>query len=242
MLVKTKGIVIKQTKFSDSAIVVRIFTEEYGVQAFLVRGIKSKKAKTKAVMFQPLTILDMVINISDKRTLHHIKEVEIWYSYQSVTTNMIKRTLLFFIVELLYKCLKEETENRELFNWIQNSLVWLDLAEDGYVNFHLIFMMQLSMFMGFYPKQHGNNHNIVFDLQEGRFGKDIPVHPYYVTGNTALILSKLHETKFEDSVKVRLDNNTRKSILETLISYFKLHIPSMGEFKSLDVLSVILEK
>jgi DNA repair protein RecO (recombination protein O) len=241
MLAKTKGIVIKQTKFSESGIVVKIYTEEYGIQSFFVRGLKSKKNRAKAVMFQPLTMLDMVINISDKKTLHHIKEVEIWYAYQSVTTNMIKRALLFFIDELLHKCLKEETENRKLFFWIHSSLVWLDLAEDGFVNFHLIFMMQLSMFMGFYPKRDDSNSNLIFDLQEGKFEKNIPPHPYYVTGKLVKSISQLHETKFEDSIKIRLDNNNRKSILETLITYYGLHVPSMGEFKSLDILTVILE-
>ncbi len=241
MLVKTKGIVIKQTKFSDSGVIVKIFTEELGIQSFFVRGLRSKKSKTKAVLFQPLTILELVIKYSDKKSLHHINEVELAYAYQSISTNMIKRSLLFFIDELLHKCLKEETENKELFNWIQNALMWLDLEENEYVNFHLIFMIQLSMFMGFYPKNETMNDDIVFDLQEGKYCDNIPFHQHWVKGELAILVRKIQTSKFEDSGAIRMSNTTRKKVLDTLIAYFNLHIPSLGEFKSLDVLKVVLE-
>ncbi len=248
MLVKTKGIVIKQTKFSDSGIVVNMYTEEFGIQSYFVRGVRRKKSgksssssKNKAAMFQPLTLLELVINYSDKKTMHNIKEIELWYAYQTINNNIIKRTLLFFIDELLYKCLKEESANQDLFNWIYNALVWLDLADEGYVNFHLVFMMQLSMFLGFYPKKDNSGSKIVFDLQEGKFINGIPGHPNHVSGKIATSLGKIQDTSFEDSRKLVIDNKTRKEVLETLIRYFELHIPALGEFKSLDVLKVVLE-
>ncbi len=248
MLLKTKGIVIKQTKFSDSGVIVKIFTEELGIQSFFVRGLRTRNSKrskggsiSKTAMYQPLTMLNLVVSYSEKKSLHHINEVSIWYAYQSMTENSIKRTLLFFIDELLHKSLKEETANRDLFNWIHQALVWLDLADEGFVNFHLVFMMQLSMFLGFYPKKELSENLTVLDMQEGRFSNKLPSHPYYVTGETASILSQIRDIKFEDSVALNLNNKNRRIILETLISYYKLHLPSIGEFKSLEVLSVVLE-
>lgn len=248
MLLKTKGIVIKQTKFSDSGAVVKIFTEELGVQSFFVRGFHSRKparsggggSRSKAALFQPLTMLDLVVSYAENKSLHNIKEVAVWYAYQSVTENMIKRTLLFFINELLHKSLKEETENRELFQWIHQALVWLDLADKDFVNFHLVFMIQLSMFLGFYPKKEPGHNHAFFDMQEGRFCNNRPIHPYYITGEVTKMLSQIQETKFEDSVKLKINNSTRKVILETLINYYKIHMPSFGDFKSLEVLSVVL--
>lgn len=241
MLVKTKGIVIKQTKFSDSGIIVKIFTEELGIQSFFVRGLRSKKSGNKTALFQPLTMLDLIINYSEKKSLHNIKEVGLDYGYQTITENMVKRSLLFFIDELLHKCLKEETQNKKMFNWIHNSLVWLDLAEEGFVNFHLIFMMQLSMFMGFYPKNETKNENIIFDMQGGRYCDNTPLHPHYVSGELAILIRNLQATKFEDSHTIKMNNANRKFVLDTLIAYYDLHIPSMGEFKSLEVLSMILD-
>jgi DNA repair protein RecO (recombination protein O) len=241
MLLKTKGIVIKQTKFSDSGVIVKIFTEERGIQSFFVRGLRGKRSRSKAAMYQPLTLLDLVISYSENKSLHNIKEVTVSHAYQTVTESMIKRTLIFFIDELLHKSLKEETQNKELFDWIHNSLVWLDLADEGTANFHLIFMMQLTVFLGFYPKKKTAETQMVFDMQEGRFLNNRPVHPYYVTGEVVMLLSKIQSASFEDSVNLGLNKTSRKVLLETLITYYKIHIPSFGDFKSLEVLSVVLE-
>ncbi len=241
MLLKTKGIVIKQTKFSDSSVIVKIFTEERGVQSFFVRGLRGNRSKSKAAMYQPLTLLDMVVSYSDNKSIHNIREVTVSHAYQTVTESMIKRTLLFFVDELLHKSLREEAENKKLFNWIHNSLVWLDLADEGIANFHLVFMMQLTMFLGFYPKNETGEIHSVFDMQEGRFLSNKPVHPYYVTGEVVMLLSRIQSSGFEDSANLGLNNKNRKIILEALTTYYKIHMPSFGNFKSLEVLSVVLE-
>ncbi len=241
MLVKTKGIVIKQTKFSDSGVIIKIFTEKLGVQSFFVRGLGSRKSKSKTAIFQPLTIIDMVVSYSENKSLHSIKEVVVSYAYHSATTSMIKRTLLFFVNELLHKSLKEETENHKLFKWISDALIWLDLTNTSIVDFHLIFMMQLTIFLGFYPKNGRRSSNTVFDMQEGQFCTYVPAHLYYVTGEIADLLSIIQFTTFEDSANLNLNNKTRKLVLETLITYYKIHMPSFGDFKSLEVLSVVLQ-
>jgi len=241
MLVKTRGIVIKQTKFSDSGIIVNVFTEELGMQAFFVRGINNKKSKSKAAMFQPLTLVDMIVSFAENKTLHSINEVSVSYAYVSITENMIKRTLLFFIDELLYKSLKEEPENRELFNWIRNALIWLDLAKNEFVNFHIVFMMQLTMFLGFYPENNKSENKTIFDMQEGKFCYNAPVHPYYTSNKTTQAFIAVQATNFENITSLSINSTYRKAVLETLTTYYKLHIPAFGDFKSIDVLSVILE-
>lgn len=240
MLYRTKGIVIKQTKFSDSGAIVKIFTEELGVQSFFVRGLQSRKSKNKAALFQPLTMLELVVSYSEKKSLHSIKEVSIWYPYRSATQDMIKRTILFFINELLHKSLKEETENKELFNWIHSALVWFDLTDKDFVNFHLVFMMQLSMFLGFYPKNDTGYNSIIFNMQEGRFCSNIPLHSNYIKGDTTTFLKQILETKFEDSGNIEMSNKDRKMALDALIDFYKIHMPSFRDFNSLDVLSVVL--
>lgn len=240
-MIKTEGIIIKQTKFSDSGVIVKIFTREMGIQSFFVRGLRKSKSGKKTALFQPLTIVDLVVNYNEKKSLQSIKEINLNQSYKSLTIHPIKRSLLFFIDELLHKCLKEETENNELFDWIKNSLIWLDLTNDDFVNFHLVFMMQLSMFMGFFPKDESTTKSAVFDMVEGKFLDRTPHHPHFVSGDTATIIRMLQSKKFNDTGDMKIDNRLRKIVLETMIAYYDLHIPSLGEFKSLDVLSVVLQ-
>ncbi len=239
MLIKTRGVVIKQTKFSDTGVIVNIYTEELGIQAFFVRGLRSRKSKNS--MYQPLTILDLVVSFSEKKTMHTIKEVSVFYSYKTVTENMIKRTILFFIDELLYKSLKEEPQNKKLFDWIVNSLIWLDLTHVNVSNFYLVFMLHLTLFLGFYPKQNPSISYNYFDMQEGKFIQSVPMHQYYVSGNTVKQLSELNNCSIEDSPNLSFNNTSRKVILETLITYYKIHIPNFRDFNSLEILSLILK-
>ncbi|MBT3173506.1 MAG: DNA repair protein RecO [Lentimicrobiaceae bacterium] len=241
MIVNTRGVVIKQTKFSDSGVIVKIFTEQYGMQSFFVRGLKSRKSKSKAAMFQPLSILDLVINFSDKKSLQTIKDIDLAYSYKSIPDNMVKRSVLFFIVELLYKCLKDEVKNKELFDWINGSLVWLDIANEGYANFHLLFMMQLTKFLGFYPSKLSMMEISIFDLQDGQFTNTIPLHGNYLSGDEVNNIMSIYSKSFEDATSIKFNRENRMQVLENLIKYYNFHIPSMGGFKSLEILSVILD-
>ena len=240
MLVKTKGIVISKTKYSDSGVIIRIFTDKLGIQAFFVRGIKGKRSKGKAALYQPLTILDLVVKYSEKKTMHNIIEAELWYNYTSLNSDMKKRSILFFIDELLHKCLQEESHNKELFMWICNSLKWLDNSKEGYVNFHLVFMIQLSTFMGFFPTLTPNLRNPVFNLQEGEFSNNIPIHPNYVGGKIAQEIISLCAINYEECDSLKFNKEIRNNILETLIAYYGFHFPAMGEFKSIEILSVVL--
>lgn len=242
MIEKTKGIVIKQTRFNETGSIIGIYTFNNGLMSFFVRGIGKKgKRSNKAALFEPLTLLNLEIRYSGKNDLHHIIEADVDYAYQNIPQNMIKRSLLIFVNELLVRCLKEETRNAELFDWIHDSLIWLDLARDGYVNFHLLFMIQFSMFLGFYPNVNMTERFTFFDLENGKFLNQAPSHPNYVEGDIVAILHKLIMSKYEDSSKIVINKNLRNGVLNALIAFFDFHIPSLGKFKSVEILSVVLD-
>lgn len=240
MYTKTRGIVIRTIKVSDSGSVINIFTEELGLQSFFVKGLRGLKSKNKAAYFQPLTMLNIVLQPSKNNSLQSFKEVELHYNYKSATTNITKSTQIFFLNELLYKVLKEETANPNLFVWITDSLKWLDISNKTMVNFHIVFMIQLTKFLGFYPVVTAGE-NKVFDMQEGTFLDQSPVHPHYINGTIVSKISELMKCSYEDSANISISNKERKEILDILISYYNLHHPSMGKFNSIDVLSAIFD-
>lgn len=240
MYTKTRGIVIRTIKVSDSGSVITIYTEDLGLQSFFVKGLRSRKSKSKSAYFQPLTILNIVLSPSTNNSLQTFKDIELHYNYKSATSNITKSTQIFFLNELLYKVLKEETANANLFVWIVDSLKWLDISEKAMVNFHIIFMIQLTKFLGFYPVISESNHK-VFDMQEGNFTDLSPVHPNYISGTIVPKISALMKCNYEDSANISISNKERKEILDILISYYNLHHPSMGKFNSIDVLSAVLD-
>jgi DNA repair protein RecO (recombination protein O) len=240
MLSSSRGIVFKSFKYSESSIIAKIFTEKFGLQSYIVKGIRSKSSKTKPALFQPLTLVDLVASHKENQSIHHLKEISVNYAFQSIPLEMEKRSVLFFLDELLYRSIREETPNADLFDWLFNALTWFDLNTKGSINFHLIFMLQLSRFLGFYPKKTAGKEQSVFDLQEGQFTDTIPQHPQYITGTLVEKLALLYASTFENGHSLAINNNERRKLVDILITYYQLHLPGFGEMKSLEVLKTIL--
>jgi DNA repair protein RecO (recombination protein O) len=240
MLYNTRGIVFKYFKYSESSIIARIYTEKFGLQSFIVKGVRNKRSPTKLAFFQPLTLVNLVAFHKEGKSLNHLKEISVNYAYQSIPLKMEKRAILFFLDELLYRSIREETPNQELFDWLFNALNWFDLNTLGTLNFHLVFMLQLSRFLGFYPKKTAGKKQAVFDLQEGQFTDSIPKHPQYISGVLAEKLELLFTATFENSQSLNINNADRRKLLDILITYYRLHLPGFGEMKSLEVLQTVL--
>ncbi len=240
MFYTTRGIVFKQVKYSESSIVAKIFTEEFGLQSYMVKGVRSRSSRNKPALFQPLTLLELVVSHKENKTMNHLKEIRVAYAYQSIPLEMEKRSVLFFLNELLYRSIREETPNKPLFDWLFNSLTWFDMNTTGTLNFHLVFMLQLSRFLGFYPRWNPGQQYGFFDLQEGVFTVSAPGHPQFLSGESVDKLEQLQQCNFEDSGKLPLNNSNRRQLLEVLHTYYRLHLPGFGEMKSMEVLRTVL--
>ena len=240
MLYNTRGIVFKYFKYSESSIIAKIFTEEFGLQSYIVKGVRSKRSKTGLALFQALTLVDLMVFHKEGKSINHLKEISVNYAFQSIPLEMEKRAVLFFLDELLYRSIREETPDKELFNWLFNTLSWFDMNSGGSINFHLVFMLQLSRFLGFYPKKIPGKTQLVFDLQEGQFTDVIPQLPQYISGTLVTKLELLFESTFENSHLLDINNNDRRKLIDILITYYRLHLPGFGEMKSLEVLKTIM--
>lgn len=240
MLHKTKGIVFHYIQYSETSIIVRIFTEEFGLQSYIVKGIRSRQSKTKLALFQPLNLLDLVVYHRENKSINHIREVKVAFPYHSIPISMVKRSILMYLEELLIKAIKEESSNKPLFEWLYHSLTWLDLSEKNLLNFHLIFTLQLTRLLGFYPKKQPGQVGEFFDLREGHFTRNVPNHPEFIAGEMTGKLADLIGTTLENPANIQLGNSQRRQLLEVLITYYRLHIPTFGDMNSLKVLKEIL--
>src|ERR1051326_6229774 len=169
MISKTRGIVLRTTDFSDTSIISRIYTEQFGIQSYLIKGAKRKKAGIKANLFQPLSILNLVVYKKEKKQLQTLKEAKPEIHFNSIPHDLVKTSILFFINEILVKCLHEVEKNPALFSFLHETVQTLDSAEKNFSNLHLIFLVRLSRFLGFYPQGKFTETNSLFDLREGRF-------------------------------------------------------------------------
>lgn len=220
MLQKTRGIVLRFTKYGETSIIVTIFTEVFGLQSYIVNGVRSKSAKQKIALYQPLTLLDLVVYHRPNANLERIKEIRVLFPYQTLTADPKKSAIAMFLTELLNKSIKDESHARDLFDFLNQSLTQIDRLTTGFENSHLIFMIRLSRYLGFGP-QFAN------EILGGRV-TDEP---------TEKIISALLQADFPDAV--RMTNVQRREILDLLLKFYADHLENFGDFRSLAVLREI---
>ncbi len=240
MLKKSRGIVLSYVKYSESSIISKIYTKEFGLQSYVVKGIRSKKSKARIALFEPLSIVEIVAYQNENKSIHNLKEIRIDYPFQSIPFDALKRSILFFLDEILIKTIKEENSNPALFDWLTHSLAWFDLSEENNMNFHLSFMIQLSRFLGFYPKKESIPDSRFFDLDSGLFTRQRPKSPNHLSEGQADLFHDIYNGSFEDASRIKMSSGQRRKLLESLIVYYKIHSPGFGELKSLDILKMVL--
>ncbi len=236
MLAQTRGIVLHQIKYSESSIVAKIYTEAFGLQSYLVRGVRKKKSKNSAAYFQHLSLLDMTVYHKERNNLNNIKEIKPAFTFQDIPYNVFKGSIALFINEFLINALKEEEANKELFNFIFDSICFLDLADDDTNNFHLMFCIHLTKYLGFYPQGIYSQDFPYFDLQEGAFCEDKPAHGNYLEKEAAALLSEIKNHSFENLKNLHPKRSTKQAFLNALVDYYRIHLAGMPEIKSLSVL------
>ncbi len=239
MLFQTRGILFHKTKYSESSIIAKIYTEKFGLKSYLIRGVRKSKAKFKANLFQSLSVLDLVVYNKEKSDIQYIKEVSQDKQYQNIPFEVIKSSIAIFINEILYKSIREEEANPELFAFIYNALIHLDKTEEP-ANFHIFFMLNLTKFLGFYPKNNYSESTKSFNLEEGEF-QAVELH------NDLLILSPL-SGKFSRMIGLSVDKHgelkltgpERKVLIGKLIRYYELHLPGFKNVRSHQILHEVL--
>jgi DNA repair protein RecO (recombination protein O) len=242
MLSTTKGIVIHHFKYSEKSVIAKVYTEKYGLQSYIVNGVRNKKSKNKAAYLQALSLVEITANHKDNKGLQRVNTIELETPFNSIPFDIGKSTVAFFLAEILYKAIKEEEVNTPLFEFLNQTIQVLDLSENGYSNFHLIFLINLSKYLGFYPQNTQLKENVAtyFDLQEGLFTSLIPYHKAFIDPPAAKLLQQAIGTNFELMSTLILNNQQRKMLLSAILNYYSLHLSNFDNLKTLEILEEIL--
>ena len=238
---KIQGVVLQSIRYGDTSLIVKVFTREYGLRSYMVKGAFNRGASNRAALFQNLHFIQYVeAGKPNKGSLHYLKDVQLSMVYQSIPMVMNKSAILMYISELLSKTLTEEAPNATLYDFVHRSMQWLDLVEDGYANFPLYFTLELTRQLGFYPKAN-HQSGWCFDMMEGSFAHDYPLHPYYLDANDAALLSSLLDLGIDETCRLPLLIQQRRAMLDSLITFMRLHAPVMNDFHSHEVLQTVLQ-
>jgi len=228
MLYSTQGIVFGSTKFKETSIIVKIYTEQFGMQSYLVNGVRSNKSRGKSALYQPLSLLDMTVYNKPGKDIQRVSEAKFALTYQSIPFEPFKRTIGIFLTEVLGKVLREESHNSNVFRFIFHSLELFDTQQTNIQNFHLQLLIKITHQIGFGPE---DGADFVHQLSEAGY-------PVSIDRNEEGILTVLMNQTYGHEVTV--GNETRRTLLDHILKFYQIHLGSMGEIKSLKVLKDIL--
>jgi len=239
MLEKTKGIVLHQIKYSDSGIVVQIYTRKFGRQSFLIKGMRNRKSGKHTILFQPMFILDLELYYKASREMQTIKEFSVSFSPFDIYSDTRKSSVAIFLGEVLTSVLREESPHFELFDYMEESIRYFDSCKEGYANFHIAFLSGLSGFLGFEPGQRQEKEDSFFDMVNGTFVPVSPVHGNYASAEISDILADFFVASYDSIVTISLTGKMRNDVLESIVRFYSLHLPGLKRIKSLEILKEV---
>ncbi|PHN01739.1 DNA repair protein RecO [Flavilitoribacter nigricans] len=232
MLLKTRGIVFRAIKYSETSLIVDIYTEARGLRKYIVSGVRKAKSSVSAGLFQVMSLVEIVAYEREGKDLNRLKEIRPAYIFTGIPFDLRKGAVGLFMAEVARKTIRESEENPSLFDFFFRSFQHLDQTDQPVVNLHLHFMLELSTFLGFTPGGDHTEETPYFDLQEGVFVGETGSHPYFLEESLAVYLYQLLESSMESSHGVKIGREERRKLLLNLLDYYRLHLEGFPEINA----------
>ena len=241
MLTKTQAIVLHSLKYGETRMIVDMFTRQFGRLSFIVSMPKTAKSKMKKQFFQPLSLLEIETDVRPKVQLQKLSDVRLASPFASIPFHPHKLSMALFLAEFLYYALRSEQRNELLYDYVESSIQWLDGQDDRFANFHLVFLMRLSRFLGFYPNLDHYQAGDYFDLRESEFLPAPPLHRDFLYPEEANKVQLMMRMDYPTMHLFRMSHQERHRLLEVTLIYYRLHLPDFPEMKSISVLQELYQ-
>ena len=236
MMTKTRAIVLRVLKYGEQKMIIDLFTESDGRISIVTHIPKTPKGKLKKQYFQPLNILDVELDIRPKVQLQHLRDARIAVPYSSIPFDPQKLSIALFLAEFLYYSTRSEQQNTALFAYLEHSILWFDSCKESYANFHLVFMMRMSRFIGFFPNIEDYQTGDYFDMRAASFTAHAPLHPDFLDCEDSSRISTLMRMNYESMHLFKMNHDDRNRIIDVIITYYRLHVPDFPELKSFEIM------
>ena len=235
-MTRTLAVVLRTVKYGDGALVADMLTERHGRVSFMVKVSASSKGRLKRQLFMPLSMVEVDFDFRMKSSLQRVRDIRMANPLPSLSMDPYKLSMAMFLAEFLTHATRDERDNSPLFQFVSYSLEWLDGVSVGYSNFHLVFMMRMSRFIGFFPNVEDVVENGYFDLLNACFTRDVPHHGHFVVPAEASKIALLLRLTYQTMHLCAMSRNERNRCTEVILEYYRLHVPGFPPLKSLPVL------
>ncbi len=236
----TRGIILQTTNYSETSLVVKIYSEQSGLGSYIVSGVRARNSRFKSNIFQPLSLVELVASGKPGQSMKRISDIHLSPPFSGIPGDIIKSSIAIFLSEVIYRSIREEEPNPTLFGFLHNSIQILDLCHDNCSRFHIYFMIRFSRHLGFFPHGDCIPGVSIFDLKEGFFTGNQPVHDAFLDHRHADLLYRLMHASFDDYRDIRVTPAATKILLKALVTYFEIHHTHGNPIRSHTVLEEVL--
>ncbi len=235
----SRCIVLHTIQYKDNLSIVHLYSENSGRISCFLPISRGKKASIKSNLFQPFSVINLNLQRKPNNEIYTIKEAQIAFPITEIPYHPIKSAIALFLAEVLYRGIREHEENSPLFIFLENSIRILDLCENGYANFHIVFLIKLTAYIGFFPNNEFATENRYFDMLNGVFVVSQPLHNHYLNKQNSVTFANLLRMNYENMAKFNFNKTERGQIIELILEYYTLHLHSFSTIKSLDILKML---
>ena len=241
MLHKTRGIILHSLPYNDKYIIINMYTENFGRISYMVTNTHGRKSKIPRALLQPLSILEMEVEHLNNRELQRIKEAKSGLALTQIHCHPVKNALSLFLSEVLYRIIQEKEANHPLFDYLYNSIKWLEIADKGIANFHLAFLLQLSTYLGVHPNGSSYKRGSFFDLRNGIFSEALPEHNNYLSKEDSIIFDRILRINYDNMALYAFTRQERAGIIRHILEYYRIHLSDFPEIKSIAVMQSLFD-
>lgn len=234
MIAKTKAIILKNTNYSESSVISKMYTRDFGVRSYILQSIRKGKSAIRPSMIQPLSLVDIDIYNKPNMSLGRVRELKNNPLLINIQDNILRKSIALFYIDIINHCLTQELCEQELFDFLHTEILKLE-RETSLTFLPHHFLIGLSVHLGVQPQGEFTTHSPYFSIEEGVFlaleGTDT---------FTRLESQLLSELLRDQAQATKVSSLVRKNVLRQLIRYYQYHIIKNKEIKSLDILSELL--
>lgn len=236
MLLKTRALLFRATKYGDSSLILEAYTEQRGIRTYIVSGVRKPRSTTPASLVQPMNLVDLVAYERAGKDMHRVKEVRPAHIYTRIPFDVFRGTIGLFMLEMARGTIREIEDNPALFQYLYDSFVFLDTTEGPVNLIHLHFLLNLSLYLGFLPAGEFSAATPLFDLREGHFTGAAPGHTEFLDAPAAELMYKILHAERTALQHIHCTRAARQNLLNDLVRFYRHHVEGMREIRSLEVL------
>lgn len=239
MIIKTKGYVLRTIKYGEHQLIADIFTESNGLLTFIVPGARKAGVHSKAIFLQTLSSLELIIEVQEGKNLQKIKEIKFDRLFTNIQMDIRKGSIVLFLGDVLRNCIKENAPNKELYEFIDLNLQFLDQTNKGFTNLSIYFLLHLTAHLGFFPLNEWSETHTSLNLKEGYFEPFTEIMEHNLETEPSKLLNQFMNIHLQKIGSIALSREQRLYLIDKIIWYYRYHLDYFQELKSLHVLKEI---